>query len=105
MWSDGRDLLAQHIKCFPLDLDKFSGSLKKRLKPLINELMKSYDESSNVKINLRSGRYVIKIKEIIPSKSISIIDQIDDVFADYFGFIDEERRFIKEFDIGFRIKD
>ena len=105
VWSDGRDLLAQHIKCFPLDLDKFSGSLKKRLKPLINELMKSYDESSNVKINLRSGRYVIKIKEIIPSKSISIIDQIDDVFADYFGFIDEERRFIKEFDIGFRIKD
>lgn len=105
VWSDGRDLLAQHIKCFPLDLDNFSENLKKRLKPLINELMRSYDENSNLKINLRSGGYVIKIKEIIPSKSISIIDQIDDVFADYFGFIEEERRFIKEFDIGFRIKD
>lgn len=58
--------------------------------------MKSYDENSNVKINLRSGGNVIKIKEIIPSKSKSIIDQIDDIFADHFGFKDEEREFIRD---------
>ncbi len=104
VWSDGRDLLARHIKCFPLDLDNFSENLKKRLKPLINELMKSYDESSNVKINLRSGGYVIKLKEIIPSKSKGIIDQIDDVFADHLGFKGIESKFIKEFDIKFKIE-
>jgi hypothetical protein len=70
--------------------------LKEKLKRLVGELMKSYDENSNVKINLRSGGNVIKIKEIIPSKSKSIIDQIDDIFADYFGFKDEEREFIRD---------
>lgn len=105
VWSDGRDLLARHIESFPINLRDFPENLKKRIKPLVNELVRNYDENSNFKINLRSGGYVIRIKEIIPSKSISIIDQIDDVFADYFGFTDEESKFIKEFDIGFRIKD
>jgi hypothetical protein len=35
---------------------------------------------------VRSGGYVIKIKEIIPSKSKGIIDQIDGIFADCFEF-------------------
>ena len=105
VWSDGRDLLAQHIKSLPIDVDNFPEDLKERLEPLVDGLMESYDENSNVKINLRSGGYVIKIKEIIPSKSKSIIDKIDGVFADHFGFNDKERRFIKEFDIEFRIKD
>ncbi|MDH5635218.1 MAG: hypothetical protein OEY47_00945 [Candidatus Bathyarchaeota archaeon] len=43
------------------------------------------------------------MKEIIPSKSKDIIDQIDDIFADYFRFTKEEKEFIKEFDIDFRI--
>lgn len=105
VWSDGRDLLAQHVKDFSINLECFSDSLKERMNPLVDELMESYQNSSNIKINRRSGGYVIKIREIIPSKSRSIIDQIDDVFADHFGFSDEERRFIKEFDIKFRIKD
>jgi hypothetical protein len=103
VWSDGRDLLAQHIKSFHIDLDNFPEYLRERLRPLVNRLMKEYDKNSNAKINLRAGGYVIKIKEIVPSKSKSIIDQIDDVFADHFGFDDEEKKFIKEFDIEFRI--
>ena len=103
VWSDGRDLLAQHIKSFHIDLDNFPEDLKERLRPLVKELMKSYEENSNVKINLRSKGYAIKIKEIIPSKSKDIIDQIDDIFADYFGFAEEEKEFIKEFDIEFRV--
>lgn len=34
-----------------------------------------------------------------------MIDRIDDMSADYFGFKDEEKEFIKRFDIEFRIKD
>ena len=103
IWSDGRDLLAQHIKTFPLNLETFTGSLKDRLRKLVDELMKSYEENSNIKINERSGGYVIKIKEIIPSSSKEIIDQIDDIFAEYFEFTDEEKDFIRKFDIEFRI--
>ena len=103
IWSDGRDLLAKHIKSFHIDLDNFPEDLKERINPLIDELMKSYEENSNVKINLRAGGYVIRIKEIVPSKSKSIIDKIDGIFADYFELTEEEKQFIKNFDIEFRI--
>ena len=105
IWSDGRDLLKKHIESFYIDVGKFPEDLKEKLEPLVHELMERYDENSNIKINQRSEGYVIKIKEIIPSKSFRIIDQIDDVFADYFEFTEEQKDFIKKFDIEFRIKD
>ena len=105
VWSDGRDLLKQHVESFYIDLDNFPSNLKEKLRPLIDELMKSYDENSNVKVNRRSGGYAIRFKEMSPSKSKDIIDEIDDVFSDYYEFNDDEMKFIKEFDIKFRIKD
>lgn len=106
IWSDGRHLLDQHIKRFPIDLDDTTNmNLRARLKPFVDKLMSSYDETSNIKINVRKGGYAIKIKEIIPSKSKSIIDEIDDVLADYYEFNESERSFIKNFDIKFRISE
>jgi len=65
--------------------------------------MKRYYENSNEKINLRSGEYAIRIREIISVKSKDIIDKIDDIFAEYYGFTDKERQFINEFDMKFRM--
>lgn len=104
VWSDGRDLLADHIHSFPIDIENFPNNFKEKLKLLVNDLMENYDKTSNIKINVKSGGYAIKIKEIIPSKSKDIIDQIDEIVADYFGFTEDERKFIKEFDIEFRTK-
>jgi len=67
--------------------------------------MESYEKNSNIKINLRVGGYVIKIKEIIPQKSKDIIDQIDEIFAEYFDFTTKEREFIRNFDITFIMKN
>lgn len=104
VWSDGRDLLADHIKSFPISLEAFSQTIKDRLKKLVEELMKSYDNNSNIKVNERMGGYVIKIKEIIPSKSKAIIDEIDCIFAECFGFSQREEEFIRNFDIEFRME-
>jgi len=104
VWSDGRDLLTQHIANFPIDLSHFPQNTEEQLQTQVKTLMESFDENSNIKINLRSGGYVIKIKEIIPKKSKSIIDQIDEVFADYFGFNNKEKEFIRKFDVNFRIE-
>jgi hypothetical protein len=104
VWSDGRDLLTQHITNFPVDLSHLPQNMEKQLQFLAKTLMESYDENANIKINLRSGGYVIKIKEIIPKKSKAIINKIDDVFADYFGFNNREREFIRKFDINFRME-
>jgi type I restriction-modification system DNA methylase subunit len=104
VWSDGRDLLADHINRFPIDLEAFDQTVRDRLKKIVEELMKSYDKNSNIKVNERMGGYVIKIKEIIPSKSKAIIDEIDNIFAEYYGFNQKEAEFITKFDIEFRIE-
>lgn len=38
-------------------------------------------------------------------KSRSILDKIDEIFSEYFILDDKEKKFIKDFDIGFRKKD
>lgn len=105
VWSDGRDLLTQHITSFPIALDCFTEEKRQQIRSLVDKLMQSYEDNSNVKINLRSGgKYCIKIKEIIPKKSKAIIDEIDNVFADYFDFTNKEKEFIKTFDLKFRVE-
>ena len=104
VWSDGRDLLADHIKSFPINLEAFNQTIKDRLKKLVEELMKSYEKNSNIKVNERMGGYAIKIKEIIPSKTKSIIDEIDNIFAECFDFNQKEEEFISKFDIEFRME-
>jgi len=68
--------------------------------------MQSYDDHSHIQPNTRKGgEYCIVIKEIKPKYSKSIIDQIDDIFAEYYGFTEKEKEFIKTFDMKFRIEE
>ncbi|MEM2970069.1 MAG: DNA methyltransferase [Candidatus Bathyarchaeia archaeon] len=105
VWSDGRDLLSQHITSFPINPAIFRKEQIASLEKLVDELMQSYEKNSNTKINERSGGYIIKIKEVIPKKSKEIIDKIDDIFGEYFGFSKEELEFIKNFDAEFRMDE
>lgn len=103
VWSNGRDLLTQHITKFPFDLSSFKEDLRKKIELLSNELMTSYVSNSNERINIRSGGYAIKITEIIPKHSKDIIDQIDDTFAEHFGFSNQQTSYIKDFDLNYRM--
>lgn len=105
IWSDGRDLLSQHITSFPINPILFKKEQIASLKQLVDALMQSYEKNSNIKVNVRSGGYLIKIKEIIPKKSKEIIDRIDDIFGEYYGLSKEELEFIKNFDIEFRMEE
>jgi type I restriction-modification system DNA methylase subunit len=102
-WSDGRHLLAQHVNSFNINPDVFDKSLLDRLTPLLIALMEDYEKNHYSKVNVRMGGYVIRLKEYKPRKSKSIIDQIDDIFAEHFGFTEKEKEFIKTFDLKFRI--
>jgi hypothetical protein len=106
VWSDGRDLLNQHVTSFPINLEGLPDETMEKLQSLVNDLMQSYFDNSNIKMNTRDdGKYCIRIREILPKRSKTIIDQIDDIFADYFGFADKEKEFIKTFDLKFRIEE
>jgi hypothetical protein len=56
------------------------------------------------KVRMSVGRQprILKIQEILPSKSKDIIDEIDDLLAEYYGLDKTESDFIKSFDIEFR---
>ncbi len=101
--ADGRDLLEQHITSYPIDINKIEKVDKKRLSDLTSILMKSYDENSNSKINIRKGGYAIKIKEVIPRKSYETIKMIDDVLFNSFKLSSSEIDFIRNFDLKFRL--
>ena len=106
IWSDGRDLLKQNITSFPIDLESFPENLAQRLQSIVIELMQSYEKTAHIQPNTRKdGKYCIVIKEIKPKYSKSIIDKIDDIFAEYFGFTEKEKEFIKTFDMKFRIEE
>ena len=92
IWSDGRDLLNQHVTSFPIDIEALPSDKNATLQTLVNQLMQSYFDNSNIKMNTRdNGKYAIRIREILPKRSKAIIDQIDDIFADYFGFTEKRR--------------
>ena len=103
IYSDGRDLLEQQIGSFPLNLTLQEKGLRIKLEQLVELLMKEYQQNSNEKINVRKGDYAIKIMEIIPKKSYETISRIDDLLFDFFDFSEEERDFIRNFDLGFRM--
>ena len=66
-------------------------------------LLKSYEENSILqKKKARNGQIVIE-KQFFPAKSKLIIDEIDRVLAQHYGFTDEELDFIINYDIKYRM--
>lgn len=103
-WSDGRDLLPDHIRTFPIDPTKVNMGISKELSRLKDELMRDYEQNANIKVNVRKGgEYAIKIREIMPKKSYEIIKVIDENIAKIFDLSEDESEFIKSFDLQFRM--
>ncbi len=103
IYSDGRHLLSETVMSIPIDLETIPEESAEKISAKSLELMKDFDRNSNIKTNVRKGGYAIKIKEIIPKKSLSIISEIDDLIAEAFSLTREEAEFIRNFDIGFRM--
>jgi hypothetical protein len=61
-------------------------------------LMRDYNENSFIR-----ERKDCKFQEFQPSKSKPIIDEIDRVLAQHYGFTDEELDFIINYDIKYRM--
>lgn len=105
IYSDGRHLLEQQISSFPIDIEDCDRNTLDKLNSLVEILMREYDTNSNEKVNVRKGDYAIKIKEIIPKRSYETIKKIDEVLFDFLSLNEEEREFIANFDLNFRLGD
>lgn len=65
--------------------------------------MSDFKENSVIKtVNYKKWGQM-SIQNIFPRLSKPIIDQIDEVLADHYGFSDEEMDFIINYDIKYRV--
>ena len=99
--TDGSHLNRREIDNFPFDPELIS-STNPTLFELAKRLSASLRRTSMNKV-MRYKHDTLTVQCIIPKHSKSIIDDIDRVLAQHYGFTDEELDFIINYDIKYRV--
>ena len=84
-----------HLREFPFSLD-----YEKSIEQLSSELEKSFKSNRITRYDKRANGEIYEYKV---SKSKPIIDQIDTVLAEHYGFTEEELDFIINYDIKYHM--
>ena len=95
--TDARHVYPSDIAMFPVDLDELAHSLSE-LHILVNDLMDGLRRNSE---RIVYGKAEVDQFYVAPCKSI--IDEIDGVLAQHYGFTHEELDFIVNYDIKYRM--
>ena len=103
--SNCRDLSFREINNFPVGLDDMSDAVKKRLAELADKLMLDLKKNAYRKRAFYKATGQVEYDEFYPRLSKPIIDEIDRVLAEHYGFTDEELDFIINYDIKYRMGD
>ena len=101
--SDCRDLNLREIENFPLGLDRMSKDLKDRLGWLTGQLMENFNQHKTRKETLYKTTGMVVYEEFNQKPSKPIIDEIDQVLAEHYGFTEEELDFVINYDIKYRM--
>jgi hypothetical protein len=98
-----RDLNPSDLREFPLCISDMKPKSVKALSKLCDVLMDDYRKNSQMKekVSVKTGNIVYQ--EFYPRLSKEIIDQIDLVLGDEYGFTQEETEFIINYDIKYRM--
>lgn len=102
MHSDARTNNPSDLKEFPIDIENISANLKEKLIIKCDKLMKDLDKNSIMQpAKYQTGD--VEFQQFFPQKSKPIIDEIDTVLAEHYGFTEEELDFIINYDIKYRM--
>ena len=103
VFSDCRHVNKREVDAFPIDLESLSNAkVQKHLMTLGKRLMRDLADHS-VERRMKFSHDTLTVQCIIPKLSKPIIDEIDCVLADYYGFTGEELDFIINYDIKYRM--
>jgi len=101
VFSDTWHMIHREIDSFPIDLENSSLS---QLPDLTTTLMDSYNQNSIYRKEKRNkGKDIVEFTQFKARKSKHIIDEIDKVLAEHYGFTEEELDFIINYDIKYRM--
>ncbi|MDB9372336.1 Eco57I restriction-modification methylase domain-containing protein [Nodularia sphaerocarpa] len=98
IYTDCRHINSSDVKDFPLDINSFSSEYVSQLIFLSKQLETSMN--SNKSFRRKSG---LLIESVDSSFAKPIIDSIDSILAQHYGFTDEELDFIINYDIKYRM--
>ena len=90
------------IFSFPISIGKMKAEICRNLDVLANRLMDDYKLRCRRKTASYKTTGKVKYDEFYPRKSKGIIDEVDRVLAEHYGFTDEELDFIINYDIKYR---
>jgi len=91
------------VDAFPVSLECLTpGDLSRRLSALAAMLMQDFRSHSESR-KMKFQHDALTAQCIIPKRSNPIIDDIDSVLAEHYGFTDEELDFIINYDIKYRM--
>ena len=101
--SNCRDLTLREIRNFPISVDKMATPIKQKLSAITADLMRDLRHHAQRKEAYYKATGRVVYDEFFPRHSKSIIDKIDRVLAEHYGFTDEELDFIINYDIKYRM--
>ncbi len=101
--SDCRHLNLREIENYPVGLEKMSGETKQIFAELSKTLMNDLQRHAQRKECMYKATGKVVYDEFYLKYSKPIIDEIDKVLAQHYGFTDEELDFIINYDIKYRM--
>ena len=101
--SNCRDLSMREMENFPLGLDRMHDGTKAQLGELTTQLMANFHQHKTRKETRYKTTGMVIYDEFNQKPSKPIVDEIDYVLAQHYGFTDEELDFIINYDIKYRM--
>lgn len=99
VYGNGRNIALRDIQTLPCDVRQLASQQGSVLNELFTKLMEDYKHHSKIKIR-KDG---VKLQEFYPSYSKRLMDEIDRVLAQHYGFTDEELDLIINYDVKYRM--
>lgn len=100
-YSDGHNFTKHVIGSIPFEYSNLS--ISNKIISLTKKLMDDLEHNSKNKTAFYKATGKVEYAEYYPKKSKQIIDEIDRVLAEHYGFTDEELDFIVNYDIKYRM--
>ena len=104
VYTNGLDLKSYEVDSFPIPVDGLTAPMRRKIEKLYEKYLQNI-ERHVVERETTEYKHVTKFKEYKIRYSKPIIDEIDDIICPLYGLTDEERDFIKNYEIKFRIDE
>jgi len=101
--SDCRNLNMREVLGLPLSMNEIPVTIQQDLRKLAAQLAADLQAHSELRRMSFKHSGILTIQCIFPGKSKSIIDEIDRLLAQHYGFTDEELDFIINYEIKYRL--